>query len=296
MIDDMKKIVGIALLFAVAAGLSGKAQLLYKIEGNGAPAPSYIFGSHHLSPIDIVEKSGVMEYFPETQQVVGELDLTMDPMAISLALQPHMMAPADSTLSVLLAGEDMEALNAQFQKWSPMEGLQLQMLEPMKPMAVTTMMAVGLSSQVMPGYDPAQQLDTYFFNEGKKEGKKIVALETPEFQGTVLFDMTPLTVQAEVLLDMLKNPDEAVDNAKKLSSAYQNRSLEEMYKLSKESDEHPEFMENILYKRNADWMTKLPAIIKEAPAFIVVGALHLAGPQGIIEGLKEAGFTVTPIY
>ena len=285
----------VALLSSMCFSIAD-AQILYKVDGNGVKAPSYVFGSHHLSPIAVVEESGVMEYFNQTDQVVGEIDLTIDPMALSLALQPHMMAPADSTLSVLLTNEDMEALNAQFMKWSPMEGLQLSMLEPMKPMAVSTMVAAGMSNEAMPGYDPSQQLDTYFFKEGQAQGKKIMGLETPEYQGEVLFDMTPLTVQAEVLADMLKNPEESIQAAKKLAEAYKNRDLNAMLELSKEDEEHPEFMEYILYKRNGEWMTKLPEIIKENPSFIVVGALHLGGPKGILEGLKSEGFTITPIY
>lgn len=294
--QKMKSKLFLSILIGLSTVAAGNAQILYKVEGKDTKGPSYIFGSHHLSPISIVEESGVMEYFNQAQQVVGEIDLTIDPMVLSMALQPHMMAPADSTLSILLAGEDLDALNTQFQKWAPMPGMTLQMVEPLKPMAVSTMMAVGMSNEVMPGFDPNQQLDTYFFKTGKDNGMKILALETPEYQGTVLFDMTPLSVQAEGLLDMLKNPDEAVASAKKLSEAYQKRDLNAMIELSKESDEHPEFMENILYKRNAEWMEKLPAIIEADPSFIVVGALHLAGPQGIIEGLKSQGFTVTPIY
>ena len=272
------------------------AQILYKVEGKNGQAPSYIFGSHHLSPISIVEESGVMEYFNQADQVVGEIDLTIDPMALSLALQPFMMAPADSTLSVLLKDEDMDALNAQFVKWAPMPGMQLQMLEPLKPMAVTTMLAAGMSQEVMPGFDPTQQLDTYFFQTGVKDGKKILALETPEYQGEVLFNMTPLTVQAEALVDMLKNPEEALKAAEKLSNAYQERNLDAMIDISKEDSEHPEFMENILYKRNENWLRILPSIIEADPSFIVVGALHLAGPEGIIQGLREQGFEITPIY
>ena len=273
-----------------------QAQILYKVEGKGATSPSYIFGSHHLSPISIIEESGVMDYFNQTDQVIGEIDLTIDPMTLSMALQPYMMAPADSTLSVVLAGEDMEALNEQFTKWAPMPGMQLQMLEPLKPIAVATMIAVGMSNEAMPGYDPSQQLDTYFFNAAKESGKKTGALETPEYQGMVLFNSTPLSVQAESLIEMLKNPDESLEAAKKLSEAYKERNLDAMLELTKDSDKHPEFMENILYKRNADWMTKLHAIIEETPSFIVVGALHLAGSRGIIEGLKSEGFSVTPIY
>lgn len=273
-----------------------KAQILYKVENPNGDGASYVFGSHHLSPISIVEESNVMEYFNYTDQVVGEIDLSMDPLTLSMALQPYMMAPADSTLSVLLKGEDLDSLNAQFVKWAPMPGMQLQMLEPLKPMAVTTMIAAGMSREVMPGFDPSQQLDAYFFQTGLKDNKKILALETPEYQGEVLFNMTPLTIQAETLIEMLKNPEKSVEMAKKLGEAYQNRDLNAMLALSKQDDEHPEFMENILYKRNRDWMEKLPSIIDETPSFIVVGALHLAGAEGIIQGLKDKGYIITPIY
>lgn len=289
------KFIILSLMLFVSIGIS-HSQILYKIEGKNGGAPSYIFGSHHLSPITIVEESGVMEYFDQAAQVVGEIDLTVDPMTISMALQPYMMAPADSTLSVLLKDEDINALNVQFEKWAPMPGMKLEMLESLKPMAVSTMLAVGISQEVMDGFDPSQQLDTYFFKTGVDEGKKIIALETPEYQGEVLFNMTPLTVQAEALVEMLKNPEESVSAAKKLTQAYKERDLDTMLEMSKEDEQHPEFMENILYRRNANWLSQLPSIIDEAPSFIVVGALHLAGPQGILEGLKSQGYEIIPIY
>lgn len=272
------------------------AQILYRISGNEMTKPSYIFGSHHLSPINVVEESGVMEYFNQTDKVVGEIDLTLDPMTIAMAVQPHMMAPADSTLTVLLAGEDIETLDKQFSQWAPMPGMSLKQLDMLKPLAVSTMIAAKLSSEAMPGYNPEEQLDTYFFKEGLASGKNLVALETPEYQGEILFDTTPLSVQAESLIDMLKNPEESVEMARKLSSAYKSRNMEEMLALSEENDQHPEFMKRILFDRNKNWLEKLPGIIKDSPSFIVVGALHLPGEEGVLEGLKKDGFEITPIY
>lgn len=288
----MKKIPFYFLLAFLCCTIA-QAQILYKVESKNISKPSYVFGSHHLSPISIVKESGVMEYFNQTDQVVGEIDLTMDPMALSIVLQPYLLAPADSTLSVLLKGENMDSLNVQLIKWT---GLQLQMLEPLKPLAVTTMIAAGMNREIMPEFDPTQQLDTYFLQTGAKTGKKILALETPEYQGEVLFNMTPLTFQAETLIEMLKNPEESVEEAKKLCKAYKDRDLDAMLELSKSDDEHPEFMEHILYERNKNWMEKLPFIIDSNSSFIVVGALHLAGPDGIIQKLKEKGYTITPIY
>lgn len=292
----MNKKILFSILLSLACATLAQAQILYKIESKNGVKPSYVFGSHHLSPISVVDESGVMKYFNDTEQVIGEIDLTIDPMTLSMALQPYMIAPADSTLSVLLKGEDMDSLNQQFIKWAPMPGMQLQMLEPLKPVAVTTMIAAGMSREVMPGFDPNQQLDTYFFQTGAKDNKNIIALETPEYQGEVLFNLTPLSVQAESLIEMLKNPEEAIGAARKLSIAYQERDLNAMLEVSKEDEKYPEFMENILFRRNKEWMEKLPALIEATPSFIVVGALHLAGPEGIIQGLKDKGFVVTPLF
>jgi uncharacterized protein YbaP (TraB family) len=42
-------------------------------------------------------------------------------------------------------------------------------------------------------------------------------------------------------------------------------------------------------------MQKLPEIMKEKSSFIAVGALHLAGEEGLLNLLKEAGYTVEPV-
>jgi uncharacterized protein YbaP (TraB family) len=47
--------------------------------------------------------------------------------------------------------------------------------------------------------------------------------------------------------------------------------------------------------RNKEWMKKIPSLLKTGAQFIAVGALHLAGPYGLVEQLKQIGYTVTPI-
>lgn len=292
----MKKPVAICLLLTFLVWIDCSAQIFYKIDGHGLKSPSYIFGSHHLSPISVIEESGAMKYFDQTNQIVGEIDMTMNPMALSVALQPFMMAPPDSTLSILLKEKDLEELNAEFEKWSPMAGMTLEMLNAFKPMVVSTMVAVKMNQEAMPEFDPTQQLDAYFMNMGAENGKKIIALETPEYQGEVLYNTVPLSKQAEALVEILKEPEKTIEITKMLSQAYRERNLAMMAQLSKEDGENPEFMEALLYKRNAEWLEKLPALFEESPTFVVVGALHLAGERGIIQGLKSKGYIVTPIY
>lgn len=288
----LKAVVASLLLSGI---LPVSAQVLYKIEGNGLKEPSYIFGTHHLAPISVIESFGATEPFKNATQVVGEIDMTQNPMEMQMAMQPHMIAPADSTLSKVIPAEDFSVINEEFKKWAPMQGMELSMLDGMKPMVVTTIVTLGITSDAIPDYNPNEQLDTWFQTTGAGEGKKIIPLETAEQQATLLFDFTPISIQAEALVEMLKEPQKAVDSAKQLTEAYMTQDLAQMLSLSEKDDEHPEFMEALLDRRNADWITKLPAIFNEGSTFVAVGALHLPGEKGVLEGLRKKGYTVTPL-
>ena len=121
-----------AALF-VAIAVPASAQVLYKVEGNGLESPSYVFGTHHLAPISVIDQFGAKAPYESVSQVVGEIDMTQDQMALVQAMQPHMMAPADSTLSKVIAPEDFTIISEEFKKWAPMQGMELSMLDMMKP-------------------------------------------------------------------------------------------------------------------------------------------------------------------
>ena len=291
----MKLFKSILSLFLAVSAVSASAQVLYKVEGNGLTQPSYVFGTHHLAPISVIEQFGAAEPFNNSTQVVGEIDMTQDQMQMAMAMQSHMVAPTDSTLSKVIPSDEFQTVNEQFKKWAPMPGMDLTMLEPMKPMVISTMVVVGMTREAMPDFNPEQQLDTWFQSTGKEQNKVVIPLETAEQQAEILFDTTPISYQADALVEMLKNPKKALDQTKNLNDAYMAQDLAKMLQLSEEDDEHPEFMMALLDKRNADWLTKLPAIFKDGSTFVAVGALHLAGDKGIIEGLRKLGYTVTPI-
>ena len=41
--------------------------------------------------------------------------------------------------------------------------------------------------------------------------------------------------------------------------------------------------------------TEIPAIMKAAPTFVAVGALHLPGNKGLLSLLKKQGYTVEAV-
>ena len=287
-----RKTTALSLMLTLAA--SASAQVFFKVEGNGLTSPSYLFGTHHLAPVSKIEEFGASGAFTSAEYVVGEIDMTQDQMQLSAAMQPYMIAPTDSTISKVISPEIYDKISGEFEKWAPMPGMKLNMLDMLKPMAVTSMVTVGMVAKDMPDYNPQEQLDTWFQTQGKASNKTIIPLETPEFQAKMLFCTTPIAYQAEALVEMLSDPEKSMSQVKALNEAYNRQDLGAMIKLSEDEDSHPEFMTALLDRRNADWLTKLPDIMKKGSSFVAVGALHLAGDKGIVEGLRKLGYKVTP--
>ena len=216
-------------------------------------------------------------------------------MALAAKLQPMMLAPSDSTLTRLIGAEKMAGLEKEFANWTPMPGLTLGALDVMKPACVTQMVIVGVMGKKVPGFNPQEQLDSWFQEQAKNAGKKIIALETPEQQGELLYCTLPLAKQAEAMVKLLENPDEAVEEAESLNAAYFSRDLDRMDALSRESSDTPEFYEAMLLARNRAWLAELPEILKQGSNFIAVGALHLAGADGLVAQLRKMGYTVEAV-
>lgn len=290
---NIKRIV-LSLALVVMA-LSAGAQIFYRVEGNGLDKPSYLFGTHHLAPIWVIDSVGARGALDDCSQVVGEIDMTADKIVIASKMQMHMMAPTDSTLSKVLGVQNIEKYSPVFSQFSPIPGLQLSMLDAMKPMAVNTMMMAGLVSKQMPGFDAEQQLDTYFQKTGKAAGKKIIALEDVDLQASFLFDSVSIADQAKALLATFENPDHAAEGAEQLNAAYLSRDLDALFALTKAEEADGNTFELLLNRRNENWLPQLDAIMKDGPTFIAVGALHLAGPDGLVARLKKLGYTVTPL-
>ena len=227
------------LVFALLAALTAQGQIFYKITGNGLAKPSYLFGTHHLAPLSVADSLGVEGIIASVDMVVGEIDMTQDKMAMAMQMQPHMVAPADSTLSKVFGKEKMDLYSPIFSKYAPMSGMTRNMLDPMKPMVVNAMVMMGMIQKMMSNFKEGDQLDTYFQQIAQKRGRIIVPLETAEQQAIILYDSTPIAEQAESLSEIFENPQEAMENARILNNAYAKGDLDAMYKLSKSEDVNP---------------------------------------------------------
>lgn len=293
----MKSFIGAILFICVA--ISANAQLLWKVTGNGVDAPSYIMGTHHLAPFSIMDSiAGLRQAMRETQQVYGELKMSeLESPATMQLMQKSMMIDSDTTLTTLFSPEDYATVN-KFCKENMM--MDLSMAPKLKPAYLLNNVVVMAYVKHVGKFNPQEQLDTFFQSQASKNGKKVDGLETPEFQFNLLFNGASLQRQAQLLMCTLHNIDSEVENIKKLTDAYMRQDLRTMLEISEQRkgnqcDPLPGEEDAMIFNRNKAWAEKLPAILKAAPTFVAVGALHLPGEKGLLNLLKKQGYTVEPV-
>lgn len=281
-----------------AVALGAQAQLLWKVSGNGLQKPSYIFGTYHLAPLSTKDSIAALpQAMQDAQQVYGEVVMAdmMKPEFLAL-MQQQMMLPADTTLKSLFTPEQYETVGRLVKEYMQMD---LAMLDRLKPAALVQQLSVLFCLKHTPGFNPQEQLDTYFQQEAAKQGKKVAGLETIQSQVDVLYG-TPLRRQAENLYCMASDTAKQIRQANELVSAYAAQDIDRLLRLMEEKegtscDPQPEEMAQLLYNRNENWVKQMPAIMQAASTLFVVGAGHLPGDKGVLRLLQEQGYTLEPM-
>ena len=300
----MKKVFSIILLALVCA-LTANAQLLYSISGKDLKKPSYVFGTFHIANTPFVEKvAGIHTALDNTDQVYGELkwdDMT-NPDSLR-AMQAHMMLPEGKTLQTVLNADQYKKLNTLLKQYmgvdlnNPVVGAQMGCLSPAA--LLTQLNVLQYMAAHMGEFDPTNTIDQYFQVQAKNNNEPVGGLETMEFQMGVLFGAS-LERQVAQLDCFLIHTDYYASLTERMAKAYYAQDVKTLLDIMNEKfdaacDATPDEMDQLLYRRNADWAKRMPAIMTEKPTLFVVGAGHLPGERGIIELLKAEGYTVEAV-
>ena len=81
-----------------------------------------------------------------------------------------------------------------------------------------------------------------------------------------------------------------------MSDIYRRQDINSMDSLLVKSDPGlAQYMGILLYDRNQRWAEQIPHQVHEMPTLFAVGAGHLGGDKGVINLLRQQGFTVKPL-
>jgi len=143
------------------------------------------------------------------------------------------------------------------------------------------------------GFDPTLGVDMHYYQRARKDGKRIESLETVESQMGVLAGMND-RAQDKFLAQTLQELNQASRMASDMLTLWQSGRTEALHRLLFETiDRYPEIRERMLVRRNQDWLGKIEDLIRRREAaLVIVGAMHLIGPDSVVDLLQRRGFRV----
>jgi uncharacterized protein YbaP (TraB family) len=258
--------------------------LLWKISGNGLQEDSYLFGSFHILCKDDLKISDILKSKITNAKVLySEIKLDEEGMEAKMALKMRMQ---NTTLESLIGKSDYAMVNERFQQ---ITNLPLQMLDHFKPfMAISllTMNTLSCKEKLSP--------ETEFTKIAKENKIPNLGLETIDDQIAVI-DKWSLDSQIHALTESVLHFDSSKRALKEMIAIYKLRNVDSLYQYMKEKGTSDDFELDMLINRNRNWVPIIETAIKQQPAFFVVGAGHLGGPDGVLSLLRKRGYRLTPV-
>ena len=251
----------------------------------------YLVGSVHMLTSDFYPLAPPLDAaFKDSDLLVEEADLAeMLSPNTQFSLLSKGMLPSGQTLDKVVSPATMALVNQHTGGALPLDAL-----KQFKPWFLAmTLEAMEWQSA---GFDASLGLDKHFFDRAQTDGKAIQGLETTDFQIS-LFDNMTKDQQERFLADTLKGVDKEKAAVKTLTGAWRNGDVATIGRLvMADVKSDPVVYDRLLVARNRAWLPKIEALFsRPRHAFVVVGAAHLVGPEGLVSMLKAKGYQVTQL-
>jgi uncharacterized protein YbaP (TraB family) len=255
----------------------GPRPFLWQVERDGVK-PSYLLGTFHIGvdPDDVFPDS-VYAKLERARAVVLEVNIAVTD-SLGLGMQP----PGQSLDQQMPPDKWQQLVDAL--KLSPEEA---DKIKQVKVWVIYT----TLLQELVP---ETRSIDGELQRRARDAGRALVFLEEVAFQQK-LFDKY-MTV--DMLLGVLGDKDEQRELLAQQAAAFKSGDEQAMYdqSLAPEMFSSEEARNEIVYDRNRAWIEPLEVELGKGNAFVAVGASHLIGPDGVVDLLRERGWTVRRIY
>jgi uncharacterized protein YbaP (TraB family) len=267
----------------------GRKSFLWRVMSKSSTV--YLLGSIHMARGDIYPLAPVIEKsFDASAALALEADISK---VKGDELLQEMMASATYPDGEDLKGHISTATYALLQQEMEKLGLPMEPFARMRPWFIA--MTIESLEFLRLGFDPTNGIDIHFANEA--EGKKrIIELESFDYQIRMLNGFSDRD-QELFLIYTLKDLSNLSGAADELMEAWQKGDVKSMEtlvtKTVKESPELAPVMERLYTRRNIEMSSKIEQFLKNRETlFVVVGAAHLVGKEGILEILKVKGYSI----
>ncbi|RWG27139.1 MAG: polysaccharide biosynthesis protein GumN, partial [Mesorhizobium sp.] len=283
-----------------AAAVPNGRGLLWKLEKPGEE-PSYLFGTMHMTDARVTTlPAAAQKAYEGADTIIIETTDALDKakMMAAMAAEPGLMMFTDNTtLSSLLSPEDAAVLN----KGLDARGIPPLTVAKMKPWILSAMVALP-ACEVARQSAGAPVLDVKLAADAKASGKDVEGLETAVDQLRAMASL-PLAYHMKGLVETLKLGDKVNDVNETMIVLYQRGEVGMFWPLFRtvlpdtadDQAGYAAFEQTMITSRNKVMVAHAMPILARGNAFMAVGALHLPGPDGLVEDFRKAGYIVTAV-
>ena len=282
----MKKILLMLVLFVVTSMFSQQKyqSLLWKISGKNLKKESYIYGTMHVS-----------------SKVAFRLD---DIFYKSLYKSEMVALESDPTTwlanSYDLLGEMSSIYGSNYRGGNFYSNL----FKLNFPTNLTIRTAIRFDNAMINGYLYRKQrgvdnfeeetyLDMFIFQAGKKQHKPVIGLEDFN-ESRYLTTKASYNVGKKKIDTWLRKKYKEKSRLLLTEEVYRNRNLDLLDSIGAATNT-AHFRKYMLFERNRNMVTVLDSLMQHHSVFTGIGAAHLPGENGVIEMLRNKGYTVTPL-
>jgi uncharacterized protein len=251
----------------------------------------YLYGTVHAGKADWFPLPAPVEAaFMDAKVLAVEADVTnLEAMARTAPATTY--TPPD-TLSKNVAERDWERFRKQLPKYRIPEA-QVAQLKPF--MAVSILV---FSEWARLGYLPQLGIDAYLIRKAREQNKPVVEVEGIDVQVKLMDSLTD--AEGRMIFDGTLTALESGLTGEQITgmvNAWQSGDPDLMLEIARKyNDQVPgarEFEEKFIWARHEDMAKKIEGYLASKERhFVAVGALHLAGPRGLVEMLRKRGYIV----
>jgi uncharacterized protein YbaP (TraB family) len=278
---------GTAVSVAPAQTTPAARGFVWSVERDGRT--SWLVGSLHVLTKDAYPLPGSMDKaFEQAKTLMEETDVNelSSPDMIGIVATKGLFTNGQTLESVL----PRDAYTRLAQRMTA-TGLPMEMVKMMRPWMVELTLS-GLELQ-RAGFDPDLGIDVHYRRKAAQNGMALNMLETAAEQIDYLAGL-PLDVQVSQLQQTLTEGDAELREVREIAAAWRagdTAAIERL--LLKGMKESPAYYQSLVVDRNRRWIPRIESCFSTGSCFVVVGAAHMVGSDGLIAMLKQKGYRIT---
>ena len=263
---------------------------VWKIEKSGQHI--FIGGTMHiLSPSDYPLPVSFEVAYSQSDKLMFETDISAlsDPQT-QITMVQKLVYQDGSTIQDYISESTWQRL----QQFCADRGLPISSIATFKPGMLTIVMTLFELQRL--GM-VAEGVDQFYQNKAIADGKPYGQFETVDEQLSFLERMGEGDVDRFVQYN-LEEINQIAAQMADIKNSWRQGNLQTLYQfgIDKLKTQFPLVFQFLLVDRNNAWMPKIITMFDSNEVeFVLVGALHLAGPEGLISQLQNRGYTVTKL-